>query len=101
MEPLQELLDGGESNMSYMRRLSAAEQRTEDARKAAGEENALFELTAAMLEKRSISIVLECDCCSFRWEPGGLSDPGRKSLLLGCPECAEYANAERFTPSME
>jgi hypothetical protein len=80
--------------MSYARRLSAAEQKTEDARKAAGEDNTPFELTAAMLVERSLSIVVECDCCSFRWEPGGLSDPRRRALLLSCPECAEDANCE-------
>jgi hypothetical protein len=87
--------------MSYVRRLSAAEQKAEDARKAGGEENVVFDLTAAMLEKRNVLIVLECDCCGFKWEPGGLSDPARRALLLSCPECAEYANVEGFTPSTE
>jgi hypothetical protein len=87
--------------MGYVRRLSVAEQKTEDARKAGGEENAVFDLTAVMLEKRNVSIVLECDCCGFRWEPGGLSDPARRALLLNCPECAEYATVDWFTPSME
>jgi hypothetical protein len=96
-------------------RLSDAERRTEAARKPGGEENALYELLAAQLLERSISLKAVCECCSFEWEPGGLSDPLAvpltadgslcakasdyekagssvpRALLLSCPECAEDA----------
>jgi hypothetical protein len=99
----------------YRSRLSDAERRTEAARKPGGEENTLYELLAAQLLERSISLKAVCECCSFEWEPGGLSDPLAvpltvdgslcakagdyesvpRALLLSCPECAEDAKLDQ------
>jgi len=64
-----------------------------------------------MLLERAIEIKLECQVCSFQWEPGGLSDPlwegsayvadtglqVPRALLLTCPECMEDPETYAFS----
>jgi hypothetical protein len=67
-----------------------------------------FDLVAAQLFERAVTLKPCCIVCGFEWDAGGLSDPlwggsayvadtglqVPRALLLSCPECAEDAKCE-------
>ena len=93
----------------YRSKLIETQQKTEAARKPGGEENAVYELAAAMLLERAIAIKLECKVCSFGWEPAGLSDPlwrvAHTSRILGLKYlercCSAVRNARKTRSSIK